>query len=196
MQLLDRQALLLDVADVTLRVTRVEFHRLCENNPEHRLELTAQGELMAMPPVALESSAKNGDLFGAVWQWNRQTKLGRVFDSSGGFTLPNGAIRSADVMWISQAKADILPVDVAFPELVPDFVIELRSSKTDSLAKLQKKMVEYRDNGVRLGWLINPQQKQVECYRLGQAVEILEAPKTLMGEDVLPGFVLDLTDIL
>jgi Uma2 family endonuclease len=127
--------------------------------------------------------------------WNRQTKLGKVYDSSGGFTLPNGALRSADVMWIEQSKVDDLPPDVTFPELVPDFVIELRSSKSDSLSKLQEKMREYRDNGVRLGWLINPQQQQVEIYRLGKEVEVIELTATLSGEDVLPGLVLDLGSI-
>jgi Uma2 family endonuclease len=196
MQLLDDRTPLLNTQSITLHVTREQFETLCHDNPELRLELTAQGELIIMPPASWESSEKNGDLFGEVWTWNRQTGLGKVLDSSGGYVLPNGALRSADVTWIGQVKVNTIPPGVAFPELVPDFVIELRSSKGDSLTKLQEKMIEYRDNGVRLGWLINPQQKQVEIYRLGKDVEILEAPTTLSGEDVLPGLVLDLRSIL
>ena len=195
MQLLDVQTPLLNTHGITLHVTREQFEALCRDNPELRLELTATGELIVMPPVALASSGKNLDLATDVAIWNRQTKLGRVYDSSGGFTLPNGALRSADVMWIRQSKVDALPPGVAFPELVPDFVIELRSSKSDSLSKLREKMVEYCDNGVRLGWLINPQQRQVEIYRIGQDVEVLESPTNLSGEDVLPDFSLDLRSI-
>jgi Uma2 family endonuclease len=195
MQLLDTQTPLLNTQSVTLHITREQFNALCRDNPELRLELTATGELTVMPPVALASSEKNGDLFGEVWTWNRQTRLGKVYDSSGGFTLPNGALKSADVMWLQQSKVDALPPGVTFPEVIPDFVIELRASQSDSLSKLQAKMQEYRDNGVRLGWLINPQQQQVEIYRIGRDVEILESPTNLSGEDVLPGFVLDLRSI-
>ena len=195
MQLLDTQTPLLNTQSVNLHVTREQFEALSCDNPELRLELTATGELIIMPPVALDSSGKNLDLATDVAIWNRQTKLGKVYDSSGGFTLLNGALRSADVMWIGQSKVDALPTGVTFPELVPDFVIELRSSKTDSLSKLREKMVEYRDNGVRLGWLINPQQQTVEIYRIGQDVEVLKSPTNLSGEDVLPDFSLDLRSI-
>jgi Uma2 family endonuclease len=195
MQSLATNPLLLNVQRITLRVTHEEFEKLCQDNPDLRLELTANGELITMVPVALESSEKNGDLFGEVWAWNRQTKLGRVFDSSGGFTLPNGAVRSPDVTWIGKPRANEIPHGVTFPELVPDFVIELRS-KSDSLKTLREKMEEYRSNGVRLGWLINPQKQQVEIYRIGRKIEILESPSSLDGEDVLPGFTLDLSSVL
>ncbi|WP_310484278.1 Uma2 family endonuclease [Chamaesiphon sp. VAR_48_metabat_403] len=185
---------LLDIHSITLRVTHAEFEKLCQDNPELRLELTANGELITMVPVALESSEQNGDLFGEVWAWNRQTGLGRAFDSSGGFTLPNGAVRSPDVTWVGKPKADEIIRGVTFPNLVPDFVIELRS-KSDSLKTLREKMEEYRSNGVRLGWLINPQKQQVEIYRLGQEVEILVSPTTLNGENVLPGLTIDLSSI-
>ncbi|WP_309737932.1 Uma2 family endonuclease [Chamaesiphon sp. OTE_20_metabat_361] len=194
MQSLAAKPFLLDIHSITLRVTHEEFEMLCQDNPELRLELTANGELITMVPVALESSEQNGDLFGEVWAWNRQTRLGRAFDSSGGFTLPNGAVKSPDVTWIGKPTADELPRGVTFPELVPDFVIELRS-QSDSLKTLREKMEEYRANGVRLGWLINPQQQQVEIYRLGRDVEILESPATLSGEDVLPGLTIDLSSI-
>ena len=194
MQSLATKPFLLDIHSITLRVTHEEFEKLCQDNPELRLELTANGELITMVPVALESSEQNGDLFGEVWAWNRQTRLGRAFDSSGGFTLPNGAVKSPDVTWVGKPKADELPRGVTFPKLVPDFVIELRS-KSDSLKTLREKMEEYRSNGVRLGWLINPQQQQVEIYRLGREVEILHSPSTLSGEDVLPGLAIDLSSI-
>jgi Uma2 family endonuclease len=202
MQLLETQPLLLDVHRITLRVTHAEFEKLCQDNPDLRLELTANGELIAMVPVALESSEQNGDLFGEVWAWNRQTKLGRVFDSSGGFTLPNGAVRSPDVTWIGKPKAAQLLPGITFPELVPDFVIELRS-KSDSLKTLREKMDEYRfsrgeaspTNGVRLGLLINPKNKQVEIYRLGQEISILESPTSIDCSEVMPGFILNLSEI-
>jgi Uma2 family endonuclease len=185
---------LLNITDLNLHVTVDEFERLCELNPELRLELTKDGELIAMPPAGYESSGKNADLTTDVSIWNRQTGLGRVFDSSGGFVLPNGALKSPDVTWIEKSKLANIPAGVKFPSIVPDFVIELRSD-TDRLADLQAKMREYQDNGVRLGWLLNPQDKQVEIYRLGQAVEILTEPQSLSGEDILPGFGLDLRSI-
>jgi Uma2 family endonuclease len=188
MQLLDDRTPLLNTQSITLHVTREQFETLCHDNPELRLELTHQGELIIMPPASLDSSGKNLDLATDVAIWNRQTKLGKVYDSSGGFTLPNGALKSADVMWLQQSKVDALPPNATFPEVVPDFVIKLRSSKSDSLSKLQEKMIEYRDNGVRLGWLINPQQQKVEIYRINREVEIMESPSTLSGEDVLVGF--------
>lgn len=191
---LEVKPLLLNVSHVTLRTTRAEFERLCADNPDLRLELTATGELMTMPPVGWESSKRNSKLNVRVGVWNEQTQLGEVLDSSGGFILPNGALRSPDVTWIEKSKLEGLTGDVTFPELVPDFVIELRS-KTDSLKPLQAKMLEYRDNGVRLGWLINPQQQQVEIYRLGAEIETLQSPTTLSGEDVLRGFTLDLASI-
>jgi Uma2 family endonuclease len=194
MQSLETKPFLLDTHSITLRITHEEFEKLCLDNPDLRLELMANGELIVMAPAGWESSEKNGDLFGEVWAWNRQTKLGRTFDSSGGFTLPNGAVRSPDVTWIEKPKLVNIPTGVKFPEVVPDFVIELRSD-TDRMPKLREKMEEYRANGVRLGWLIDPQKQQVEIYRLGRDVAVLEAPTVLSGEDVLPGFTLDLRSI-
>jgi Uma2 family endonuclease len=196
MQLLDNSPdtttpVMLNVGDVQLQVTPEEFERLCELNPDARLELTKDGELVAMAPAGYESSEKNLDIAGQVWYWNRQTGVGRAFDSSGGFTLPNGATKSPDVTWIERSKLVNVPAGVKFPSVIPDFVIELRSD-TDRLATVREKMVEYRSNGVRLGWLINPQDKQVEIYRQGKDVEVLTDPVTLSGEDVLPGFILEL----
>jgi Uma2 family endonuclease len=194
MQSLDPKPLLVDISHITLRITHAEFEQLCQDNPEMRFELTATGELVTMPPAGWESSERNGDLTTQVNIWNRQTRLGRVLDSSGGFTLPSGAVRSPDVTWIERSKFENISSDVAFPLVVPDLAIELRS-KTDNLKTRQDKMLEYRANGVRLGWLINPQQQQVEVYRLGKETEVLQAPNILDGEDVLVGFTLDLSAI-
>jgi Uma2 family endonuclease len=194
MQLLETKPLLLDIHSITLRITHEEFEKLCQDNPDLQLELTANGELIVMAPAGWESSEKNLDLATDVNNWNRQTRIGRAFDSSGGFTLPNGAVKSPDVTWIEKSKLIDVPAGVKFPQVIPDFVIELRSD-TDRMPKLREKMEEYRDNGVRLGWLIDPQKQQVEIYRLGQEVEVLESPSSLSGEDVLPGFTLDLGSI-
>ena len=194
MQSLEAKAALLDTHNITLRINRNEFEQLCQDNPDLRLELTATGELIVMAPAGYESSEKNLDLATDVNIWNRQIKLGRAFDSSGGFTLPNGAVRSPDVTWIEKSKLANVPAGVKFPQVIPDFVIELRSD-TDRMLKLREKMEEYRANGVRLGWLIDPQQQQVEIYRLGRDVEVLQSPITLSGEDVLPGFSLDVSSI-
>ena len=195
MQSLETRQLLVDTTRITLRrINHQEFEQLCQDNPDLRLELTATGELVTMTPAGYESSNQNFKLAARVFIWNESTQLGEGFDSSGGFTLPSGAVRSPDVTWIENSKLVSISSDVAFPKVVPDFVIELRS-KSDSLTTLKEKMLEYRTNGVRLGWLINPQQKQVEIYRLEQEVEVLESPTTLSGEDVLPGFVLDLSTI-
>jgi Uma2 family endonuclease len=194
MQSLETKPLLVDISHITLRLTHAEFEQLCQDNPDMQFELTAIGELIAMAPAGWESSERNGDLTTQVNIWNRQTKLGKVFDSSGGFTLPSGAVRSPDVTWIEKSKFEGVSAKIAFPSIVPDFVIELRSM-TDNLTTLQAKMSEYQANGVQLGWLINPQQQQVEVYRLGQEVEVLQSPNTLDGEAVLPGFILDLSSI-
>ena len=195
MQSLATQSLLVDTTRITLRrINHTEFEQLCQDNPDLRLELTGTGELITMPPAGFESSERNGDLYYQVATWSRRTQLGRTFESSAGFTLPSGAVRSPDVTWIEKSKLENIPPDTAFPLVVPDFVIELRS-KTDHLKTLQAKMLEYRANGVRLGWLIDPQNQQVEIYRLGGDVEVLESPNSLNGEDVLPGLMLDLLSI-
>ncbi len=174
------------------RGDRNQFERLCQLNPDLRLELTSTGKLIIMAPAGWESSERNNELSRQVANWNHQTKLGKAFDSSGGFTLPSGAVRSPDVTWISNSKIAALSPQVAFPSVVPDFVIELRS-KTDSLKTLQEKMLEYQENGVQLGWLINPQNLEVEIYRIGSDKEVLKSPTEISGEDVLSDFVLDLT---
>jgi Uma2 family endonuclease len=149
-----------------------------------------------MPPTGGETGKRNANLILQLAIWNQQAKLGEVFDSSTGYKLPNGANRSPDVSWIQQERWDSLTSEQKekFIPLAPDFVLELMSP-TDYLVNTQAKMQEYLENKVKLGWLINPQAKQVEIYRLEREVELLNSPQFISGEDVLPGFVLDLTGI-
>jgi Uma2 family endonuclease len=186
--------LLLDVS--TLRLTDDQFYQLCLSNPAAQLELTAQGVPVAMSPVGGDSGKREANLITDLNIWNRRTGLGEVFSSSTVFKLPKGSQRSPDAAWIEASRwAALTPEQQqVFPPIVPDFAIELRS-RTDSLADLQAKMREYQDNGVRLGLLINPQDNQVEIYRLNGMVEVLQSPTQVSGEDVLPGFELDLSTI-
>ncbi len=179
-----------------LKITQEQFEKLAAVNRDSRLELTATGELIIMPPTGGNTGRRNIDLCFQLEAWNRKTKLGIVFDSSTAFLLPNGANKSPDVAWVEQTRWDSLSAQQkdSFPPLCPDFLIELRS-KTDSLKSLQEKMQEYSDNGLRLGWLIDPRNKQVLIYRAQKTVEILYEPDTLSGEDILPGFNLDLQNI-
>ncbi|MDJ0600454.1 MAG: Uma2 family endonuclease [Crocosphaera sp.] len=170
-----------------------QFYQLCQVNDRWRLEETAQGELIIMPPVGAISGNRESELNGLVWLWNRQKKLGKVFSSSTVFMLPNGGKRSPDVAWIANERWDKLTLEEKekFAPICPDFVIELRS-RTDSLSQLQTKMQEYVNSGLKLGWLINPQNQQVEIYHQNKPVEIVSLPTTLSGENVLPGFDLEL----
>ncbi|MGD2181540.1 Uma2 family endonuclease [Lusitaniella coriacea] len=177
----------------TLRVTQQQFEQLAAANRDVRLERTATGELIVMPPTGGNTGKRNIDLEGQLWYWNRQTSLGVAFNSSTAFKLPNGANRSPDAAWVSQERWDTLTLEQqgAFPPLCPDFVIELRS-KSDNMEPLRKKMQEYLENGLRLGGLIDAKNKRVEIYRQDREVEVLESPVSLSGEAVLPGFVLTL----
>ncbi|MBW4571580.1 MAG: Uma2 family endonuclease [Tolypothrix carrinoi HA7290-LM1] len=179
-----------------IELTDEQFFQLCQVNENLRFERTATGELIIMPPTGGETSNRNAGLTAQVWIWNEQNKLGKVFDSSGGFKLPNGADRSPDASWIKLERWNALTQkqQIRFLPLCPDFVVELLSP-TDSLRDTQEKMREYRDNGARLGWLINRKSRQVEIYRIGKDVEVLESPVSLSGEDILPGFVLNLEAI-
>jgi Uma2 family endonuclease len=192
---LNTEPLLLDVRNTTLTVTPAEFDLLCIDNPDLRLELTKDGELIVMTPALPISGKQNGTLFGRVWLWNEETELGEIFDSSTGydFTSIGGGKLSPDVSWIEKSRLAGISLEQYCP-VVPDFIIELRST-TDRLNTLQAKMLEYKRLGVRLGLLVNPQDKQVEIYRLEQEVEILVAPISIDCGDVLSGFVLSLTKI-
>lgn len=187
--------LLLDVTNAKLKVTLEHFDQLCIDNPDLRLELTKDGELIVMAPAGGESSEKNGDLFGEVWYWNRQTNLGRAFDSSGGydFTPLGGGKPAPDVSWIEKSRLEGINI-VGFIPVVPDFVIELRSA-TDNLKALQEKMEEYQRLGVKLGLLVDPKNTQVEIYRPGQEPELLESPALIDCNEVMPGFLLSMNRI-
>jgi Uma2 family endonuclease len=195
--------LLLDVTNARLKVTPEHFDQLCIDNPDLRLELTKDGELIVMAPAGGESSEKNGDLFGEVWYWNRQTDLGRSFDSSGGydFTPLGGGKPAPDVSWVEKSRLDGVKI-AGFIPVVPDFVIELRSA-TDNLKPLQEKMKEYQRLGVKLGLLVDPKNKQVEIYRPGQETEVLDSPASIAFgaseaidcNEVMPGFILSMSRI-
>lgn len=185
----------------TVALTNEQFYYLCMANEEWRIELTAEGELIIMSPTGGESGIRNSNLNIEVGLWNRQTRLGFVFDSSTIFQLPNGAKRGPDVSWVSRERWEALSAEDRrrFPPLCPDFIIELRS-ETDSLSHLQSKMREYIANGLRLGWLIDPKTPLVEIYRPNRDVETItfspDNPPNLSGESILPGFILNLTTIL
>jgi Uma2 family endonuclease len=179
----------------TLKLTSEQFQEICATNRDLRLELNSNGEMIVLAPTGWGTSKQNVKLIVQVDIWNEKTELGETFDSSGGFILPNKAQRSPDVAWVEKSRiAAINPDPNNFLPLAPDFVIELRSA-TDRLGKVQEKMQEYQANGVRLGWLIDAQNQRVEIYRASGEPEILEAPMQLSGEDVLPGFTVDLTKI-
>lgn len=186
------QALTVDFNSI-IDLTEEQFYQLCQANQNLRFERNSTGEIIIMPPVGGESSNRNAGLTAQLWIWNQTKKLGVVFDSSGGFKLPNSANRSPDAAWVKLSRWNELTSEqkTKFLPLAPDFVIELLSP-SDSLKTTQKKMEEYINNGVRLGWLINRKNRQVEIYRIGKEVEILDNTDNLSGEDVLPGFMLDL----
>jgi Uma2 family endonuclease len=179
-----------------IKLTAHQFYQLCQENPDLKLERNAEGELVITPPTGGETGKTNSAINAQIWFWNDKTKGGEVFDSSTGFSLPNGADRSPDVSWVEKSRWDALTKKQKekFIPLCPDFVIEILSPN-DSLKKTQNKMQEYIENGCRLGWLINRKQQEVEIYRPGQDVEVLKLPQTISGEVVLPGFVLNLHQI-
>ena len=191
---------LVEGSSITLktRISPAAFLKLCARNPELRMERSARGELEIMSPASSGTGGRNFKLTTRLGMWVEGTGLEKAFDSSAGFTLPNGAVRSPDASWIALERWELLTADQkeeGFAPICPDFVVELRS-KHDSLRKLKIKMREYISQGARLGWLIDPKSKCVTIYRLDRVEETLISPTTLSGEDVLPGFVLDLKGIL
>jgi Uma2 family endonuclease len=168
-----------------------QFYQLCITNPDLNIERSAEEILIFMSPVGGDSGNREMELGIDLGSWNRQTKLGKVFSSSTIFKLPGGGDRSPDSAWIESSRWQALTSEQRqkFPPIAPDFVIELRS-RTDSPAMLQEKMEEYMSSDVKLGWLFNPPDQQVEIYRQGQAKEMRSLPTQLSGEAVLPGFTL------
>jgi len=177
-------------------MTDDQFFDFCQLNRHFRIERNQIGDLFIMSPTGSETEERNFNLNGQLWIWTKQDGTGVGFGSSGGFTLPNGAVRSPDAAWIKRTKWEIIPADKRkkFAPICPEFVVELRS-ENDNLSTLKEKMQEYIDNGTQLAWLIDRKQRKVFIYRPNCGVEELDNPQTLTGEDILPGFVLDLSEI-
>jgi len=173
----------------SLQLTEEQFYLLCRDNPELQLELSAEGELIIMPPAYSETGWKEGRVFQRLANWTEKDGMGRCYSPSAGFTLPNGAKRAPDASWISNARWNRLkPEDrEKMARVCPDFVVEVRS-ETNSIPVLKQKMAEYIENGARLGWLLDPIDKRVYIYRPNRRVECLENRNELNGENVLPGF--------
>jgi len=186
----------LNLSSLIGKVSDHELEILSRDNPDARIETNSQGQILFMSPTGGETGDRNLELAFQVKLWNKANKLGKVFDSSTGFRLANDAVRSPDVSWIPLSKWNALSAEQKrkYLPIDPDFVIELMSP-SDSLKELQNKMKEYMSCGVRLGWLINPDETKVEIYRQGKQKEILENPQTLSGEDVMSGLVVDLAEI-
>ena len=180
----------------SIRLTAAQFEQLCSDNRDLRLELTFEGELIVMPPAGSKTGLRNARLNQRLANWADIDGTGVCFDSSTGFTLPNGAKYSPDSAWISRDRWDALTTEEqeGFAPLCPDFVIELRSH-SDSLSRLQNKMQEYIENGALLTWLIDPLKRRVCIYRPDHAIEVLEDPETVSGEPLLHRFVLNLHEL-
>ena len=180
-----------------LHLTDEQFYAFCRLNRELRIERTAQGELWIMAPAGWDSSRKNAEITVQLGLWAKRDGTGVAVDSSAGYLLPNGAGRAPDASWVRNDRLAALTAEerAKFLPLCPDFVIELRSP-TDSLSALRDKMREYMENGARLGWLIDPLGGQVFAYRPGVPVERLKGPESVSADPVLPGFRLELGDIL
>lgn len=179
-----------------VQLSEEQFVRLCEENPDLRLELTAQGELIIMPPTGFKTGQRNNRLSRHLDVWAETDGTGVACDSSTLFTLPNGAKRSPDASWVRKERFATLTTDQqeSFLPLCPDFVVELRSP-TDRLPDLQDKMQEYMENGAQLGWLIDPFDKRVYVYRVHQPVEVLDDPEMLSGDPELVGFTLPVQEL-
>lgn len=177
-------------------MTQAEFHAFCQANRDLRIERTATGEVVIMPPAFSDTGNRNFNLAVQLGIWAEQDGTGLGFDSSSGFTLPNGATRSPDAAWIKAQRWNALTAEekASFAPLCPDFVIELRSA-SDTLAELQAKMQEYIDNGTSLGWLIDRKQRAVYIYRPNQEPELLDNPDEVSGDPELPGFRLSMAKI-
>ncbi|WP_199249941.1 Uma2 family endonuclease [[Phormidium] sp. ETS-05] len=188
-------ALILTIPPIA-QLTDEQFYQLCQANRDVKFERGTTGELIIMPPTGGGTGKRNLKISQQLANWADADATGVAFDSSTGFKLPNGADRSPDASWIPLAKWNALTPEQQekFLPFAPDFVVELRSV-SDGLKPLQDKMEEYRENGTRLGWLIDPQNRQVAIYRRDKETEVLDNPAILSGEAVLPGFELNLSVI-
>ena len=183
-------------ADRTL-ITDAEFEKICRENSDRKFERTAQGELVIMSLTGGETGRRNIKLSARLEVWSDEAQLGVAFDSSTGFRLPNGAIRSPDAAWVSQSRWDALTPEQRkkWVLLCPDFVVELKSS-SDDVADLRIKMLEYQENGLKLGWLIDPDRQIVEVYEADRTMELLNNPREISADGIMTGFVLNLAGIL
>lgn len=179
-----------------INLTDDQFFEFCQINRDLRIERTATGELLIMPPTGSETGGSNFEVSGQLFNWTKQDGTGRGFDSSTGFTLPNGATVSPDISWVKLERWNALSKEqrTKFAPIAPDFIVELRSL-SDTLKELQEKMQQYINNGVRLGWLIDRRQRRVYVYRPGVPVECHKNPETVSGEPELPGFILEMKEI-
>jgi Uma2 family endonuclease len=178
------------------RMSRQEYLRFVHANPDLRIERNSRGDVIVMPPAHSRTGSQNMAIGRQLANWSVRDGRGTAFDSSAGFDLPNSSNRSPDVSWVLNSRLDALTPEQKmdyFP-LCPDFVIELRST-SDRLSRLQEKMLEYLENGARLGWLIDPIEQKVHTYRPRAAVQVLDKPSTVSGDPELSGFVLDLAAI-
>jgi Uma2 family endonuclease len=170
-----------------------EFWRLSQENPDLRMERSAQGEMLLMSPTGFEGGGLEGDVFGELRAWALEDRRGKAYGPNTGITLPDSSVRAADACWVSWGRIHALdPEDrMRFAHVVPEFVIEVRS-ESDSLADLREKMQHWMDNGIELAWLLDPQRKAVEIYRPGQQPEVQEGHSAVYGEGPVGGFVLEL----
>jgi Uma2 family endonuclease len=173
-----------------------QFYNFCQTNPDLRIERNANGEIIVMPPAFADTGNRNSRILGQLFIWAEADATGEAFDSSSGFTLPNGATRSPDAAWILSRRWDALQPEqqASFAPIVPDFVVELRSS-SDTLISLKDKMKEYCENGVRLGLLIDRKQRQVHVYRPDQPPKVLDNPEVVSCEPEMPSFVLKMAKV-
>ena len=177
-------------------ITPEEFEELCSKHRDLRLELTSTGALIIMPPTGFETGARNANLTCQLASWARMNGSGICLGSSAGFVLPNGAVRSPDASWVKREKMELLTKEEKerFGRFCPDFVVELRSP-SDGLTQVRAKMVEYMENSASLGWLIDPFERRVYVYQPNREVVVLEDPKTVSGDPLLPGFTLNVTEL-
>lgn len=183
-----------DVQGLHDNMSDEEFFNFCQQNADLRMEQDHNKQIYIIAPTGFYTGALNSDIFGELYIWNKKLKTGKVFDSSTGFTLSDGAIFSPDVCWVSNEKIGLLTEDhkKKFAPVCPDFVIELKSP-SDRLKKLKGKMLKWIENGVQLAWLIDPDDKQVFIYREDGSIALIKGfDNTLSGENILPGFELDL----
>jgi len=190
------ESIVLHFGSVLRGMSDEDFLKFCRRHPDYRMERTAEGDLIVMPPTGGETGRQNFALTVAFGDWVERDGSGVGFDSSTGFHLPNGADRSPDLAWVRRERWEALAPEQrkSFPPLCPDFVLELRS-ENDSLDALRAKMLEYIENGTRLGWLIDPQERIIFVYRPGSSVSTLRNPESVAGDPELPGFSLDMRRI-